>query len=74
MKYNELILNYLSSADETVRDFAKKAGVHRSSVYRARNGKDMSFHLIEKMVNAAGGEVVILARKKAKANENQMPS
>lgn len=59
MKYAELISDFLSTTDETAGAFAKRAGVHRSSVYRAKAGKDMSFRSVKKMVLAAGGEILI---------------
>lgn len=60
MKYNELISTYLDSTKETVGQFAKRAGVNRSTVYRAKSGdRHLLFHLVESMVVAAGGSIVI---------------
>lgn len=61
MKLHELIQRHLESSKEPVGNFAKRAGVNRSTVYRAKAGSDhLLFHLVEGMVRAAGGELKIV--------------
>lgn len=58
MRYHEFIRAYLRSSGESVGQFARRAGVNRSTVYRARSGDGhLLFHLVEKMVSAAGGSL-----------------
>lgn len=60
MKYNEFIKSYLAKSKEPVGKFAKRAGVHRSTVYRATAGEgNLMFHMVAGMVSAAGGEIFI---------------
>ena len=64
MKLNDFINNYLEASKESVGVFAKRAGVNRSTVYRAKAGSDhLLFHLVEGMVRAAGGEFKIVKSK-----------
>lgn len=60
MKYDIFIQSYLKSSGEAVGKFAERAGVNRSSVYRAMGGLPIMFPLVKSMVEAAGGEIAII--------------
>lgn len=60
MKYDIFIQSYLKSSGEPVGKFAERAGVHRSSVYRAMDGLPIMFPLVKSMVEAAGGSLEII--------------
>ncbi len=60
MKYDIFIKDHVRASKENVEMFAKRAGVHRSSVYRAINGMPLMFPLVKRMVEAAGGKIEIV--------------
>lgn len=69
MKYTELISNHLAGSKESVGDFAKRIGVSRSTVYRAMSDDyHVLFHLVEKIVRACGGDIVIVTPQDNKKN------
>lgn len=69
MKYDKLVSDFLARSPETVDQFAQRAGVHRSSVYRAMNGQSLRYRVVEKIVEAAGYRVEAVPKKKKPAKE-----
>ena len=67
--YSEFISDYLDHTAETIDAFARRAGVHRSSVYRAKAGDNLLFSVVEKMVQAAGGRLSIASTKRISAKQ-----
>lgn len=63
MKYASFIADYLQSSQEDLCAFAKRAGVHRSTVYRALAGENLMMSMVERMVMAAGGSIEIVGKQ-----------
>lgn len=77
MNYDEFISSYLDNSSESVEQFARRAGVHRSSVYRAKAGDNLLYSLVEKLVRAAGGKIIIsidAPRKKRNCSQTKNQS
>lgn len=63
MKCDIFLKRHLNESCETVSAFARRAGVHRSTVYRALAGHNLRLEVIDKLVVAAGGQMVIVDAK-----------
>lgn len=64
MKYEKIVSDFLATSPETVDQFSQRAGVHRSSVYRAMNGQSLRFRVVEKILEAAGYKLDAIPKKK----------
>lgn len=63
MKYEKIVSDFLAASPETVDQFCQRAGVHRSSVYRAMNGQSLRFRVVEKILEAAGYKLDAIPKK-----------
>ena len=73
MKYDKILHTFLSNSPETVEQFCIRAGVHRSSVYRALNGKSLRFAIVEKLLGAAGYRIEAIPMRCLSTERPQEP-
>jgi predicted transcriptional regulator len=65
------LAQYLAERNETVRDFAQRAGCDKSTISRAKNGKEITLTNAQRIVKATGGKVGfddLLPRRSGKRN------
>jgi hypothetical protein len=63
------LAQYLADKNESVRDFAQRAGCDKSAVSRAKNGKEITLTNAQRIVKATRGEVTfddLLPRRSGK--------
>lgn len=59
-----MLKKHLAESGESLVDFARRAGVGRATVYRARAGDYGDYARIKRMVDALGSPFVIMPDKR----------